>query len=143
MLAGGLRIKADQVQWEFHSLIRTSPHAENHRIGKGPTDKCCTVLPIILHRPELNFDHAVSEIKCGHKMRAVPSKNETLDLRQRHHCTLNALTAIAFGPRPVGKIVNSDRVPARTTAISPDRLSTTKIRNPLPENAIATGPSPT
>ena len=61
----------------------------------------------------------------------------------KYHGSLNAFTAIAFGLRPAGSIVNSEREAVRTTATSPDRASTTKSRWPSAENASAAGPSPT
>ena len=67
-------------------------------------------------------------------------------LRFFHHeayGSLNALIAIAFGPRPAGSIVNSDCDLVRTTATSADRASTTNSKCPADENAIAKGPSPT
>ncbi len=53
--------------------------------------------------------------------------------------TLNDFTAMAFGPRPAGSMVKSERVEVRTTATSPERESTTNSRWPAAENAMAEG----
>jgi hypothetical protein len=43
----------------------------------------------------------------------------------------------------LGSSVNSESEAVRTTATSPERVSTTKSSRPEPENASAEGPSPT
>ena len=51
---------------------------------------------------------------------------------QRQKCpgqeALDAFTAMAFGPRPAGSMVNIFAFLVRTTATSPERASTTKSR---------------